>query len=177
MIAVFLGAFLAGLVLTVISMLTGVERGGPVLQRANPGGRPRVRLTRPIIAGFAMVFGILGYLLTKYTVLGPISTLLLAAVAGGLGILGAVLLVAKWAVKGAHDDTAELLQGHVATVTRGVTASELAEITYELNGVRSVVPARSVDEAKLVLGAEVVIERIEGGVAYVEAWSQVEQRL
>jgi hypothetical protein len=88
-----------------------------------------------------------------------------------------VLLVAKWAVKGAHDDTAELLQGHVATVTRGATESAPAEITYVLNGVRSVVPAQPVDDARLTMGAEVVIERIENGVAYVEAWSQVEQRL
>ena len=176
MIYVFLGAFLAGLILTVISMLIGVERGGPVV-RFTPGARPRVRLTRPIIAGFAMLFGVLGYQLTKHTTLGPISTLLLAATAGGVGILGSVLLVAKWAVKGAHDDTAELLQGHVATVTREATSSEPAEITYVLNGVRSVVPAKSVDDARLVNGAEVVIERIEGGVAFVEAWSQVEQRL
>lgn len=177
MIAVFLGTFLAGLILTVVSMLIGVERSGPAVQRIGPSGRPRVRLTRPIIAGFAMLFGILGYLLTAHTTLGPASTLLLAAVAGGLGILGSVLLVAKWAVKGAHDDTAELLQGHVATVSRGETTSEPAQITYVLNGVQSVVPAKSIDDAKLVLGTDVVIERIEGGVAYVEAWSQVEERL
>jgi hypothetical protein len=176
MIAIFLGAFLAGLVLTVVSMLVGVERRGPVVHVA-PGGRPRVRLTRPIIAGFAMLFGILGYLLTKHTTLGPVSTLVLAAVAGGLGIVGSVLLVAKWAVKGAHDDTAELLQGHVATVTREATASQSAEITYVLNGIRSVVQARAVDDSRLVNGADVVIERIDGGVAFVEAWSQVEQRL
>ena len=124
-----------------------------------------------------MLFGVLGYLLTTRTTLGPVSTLVLAAVAGGLGILGSVLLVAKWAVKGAHDDTAELIQGHVATVTRGVTSSQPAEITYVLSGVKSVVPAKSVDDVKLVAGAEVVIERIENGVAYVEAWSQVEERL
>lgn len=177
MIPLFLGAFLAGLVLTVVSMLIGVERPSAVVPRAEPGARPRVRLTRPIVAAFAMLFGVLGYLLTAHTTLGPISTLLLAAVAGGLGVLGSVLLVAKWAVKGVHDDTAELIQGHVATVTRGVTATQPAEITYVLSGVKSVLPAKSVDDGKLVAGAEVVIERIEDGVAWVEAWSQVEERL
>jgi hypothetical protein len=177
MIPLFLGSFLAGLVLTVISMLVGVEgRGGPV-PRLERAVRPRVRLTRPIIAAFAMLFGVLGYLLNRHTTLGPVSTLTLAAVAGGLGILGSVLLVAKWAVKGAHDDTAELLQGHVAIVTRDATASSPAEITYVLDGVRSVVPAKSVDETRLAMGAEVVIERIENGVAFVEAWAQVEGRL
>lgn len=177
MIPLFLGSFLAGLVLTVVSMLVGVERPGAVVPRVDQGTRPRVRLTRPIIAAFAMLFGVLGYLLSAHTTLGPISTLILAAVAGGLGILGSVLLVAKWAVRGAHDDTAELIQGHVATVSRGATASQPAEITYVLSGVRSIVPAKSIDDAKLVAGAEVVIERIENGVAYVEAWSQVEERL
>jgi len=177
MIPVFLGSFLAGLVLTVFSMLVGVERRGGVVTRVEHGARPRVRLTRPIIAAFAMLFGVLGYLLNRHTTLGPISTLFLAAVAGMLGILGSVLLVAKWAVKGAHDDTAELLQGHVATVTRDATASAPAEITYVLNGIRSVVPAKPVDETKLATGAEVVIERIENGVAFVETWAQVEQRL
>jgi hypothetical protein len=176
-IPLFLGAFLAGLVLTVVSMLIGVERGTSAVTRVDPASRPRVRLTRPVIAGFAMLFGILGYLLTSHTSLGPVSTLILAAVAGGLGILGSVLLVAKWAVKGSHDDTAELIQGHVATVTRGATASQPAEITYVLDGMKSVVQARSVDDVKLVAGADVVIERIENGVAYVEAWAQVEQRL
>jgi hypothetical protein len=177
MIPLFLGSFLAGLILTVVSMLVGVERRGGVVPRAEPGERPRVRLTRPIIAAFAMLFGVLGYLLERHTTLGPVSTLVLAAVAGGLGILGSVLLVAKWAVKGAHDDTAELLQGHVATVTRDATDSAPAEITYVLNGARSVVPAKPVDDTRLVTGAEVVIERIENGIAYVEAWAQVEQRL
>jgi hypothetical protein len=177
MIPLFLGSFLAGLVLTVVSMLVGVEGRGESVTKAERGTRPRVRLTRPIIAAFAMLFGVLGYLLNRHTTLGPISTLILAAVAGGLGILGSVLLVAKWAVKGAHDDTAELLQGHVATVTRGATASVPAEITYVLNGIRSVVPAKSVDESRLAMGAEVVIERIDNGVAFVEAWAQVEERL
>lgn len=177
MIPLFLGSFLAGLVLAVVSMLIGVERPSAVVPRAEPAMRPRVRLTRPIIAAFAMLFGVLGYLLSAHTTLAPISTLLLAAIAGGVGILGSVLLVAKWAVKGAHDDTAELIQGHVATVTRGATPTQPAEITYVLSGVKSVVPAQSVDDVKLVAGAEVVIERIENGVAYVEAWSQVEERL
>lgn len=177
MIPLFLGSFLAGLVLTVVSMLIGVERRGAVFPRLDPAARPRVKFTRPVVAAFAMLFGVLGYLLNRHTTLGPGSTLILAAVAGGLGILGSVLLVAKWAVKGAHDDTAELLQGHVAAVTRDATEFAPAEITYVLNGIRSVVPAMSIDNSRLAVGAEVVIERIENGIAFVEAWDQVEQRL
>jgi membrane protein implicated in regulation of membrane protease activity len=37
--------------------------------------------------------------------------------------------------------------------------------------------ARSLDDASVDEGTEVVIERIEGDLAYVEPWVQVEERL
>jgi hypothetical protein len=39
------------------------------------------------------------------------------------------------------------------------------------------VRARSVDGAPVAVGDEVVIERIENDVAYVESWSVVEGRI
>ncbi len=177
MIALFLGFFMAGLVLAVVSMLIGVERKGAPLVVAATTSRPRVRLTRPVISAFAMLFGILGYLLTRHTTLGPAPRLLLAAVAGGLGVVGSVLLVARWAVRGGSPVDHELLQGHVATVTRAGSANQPAEITYEMDGVTTVVPAKSIDDTALTKGMEVVIERIDDGMAYVEAWSRVEERL
>jgi hypothetical protein len=39
------------------------------------------------------------------------------------------------------------------------------------------VRARSWDGAPIDAGADVAIERVEGGVAYVERWAQVEARL
>jgi len=177
MIPLFLGCFLAGLVLAVVSMLTGVERRGAPLVTTASTTLPRVRLTRPVLAAFAMLFGILGYLLTRHTVLGPAARLILAAVAGGLGVLGSVLLIAKWAVRGGSPVDHEILQGHVATVTRGATATESAQITYELDGVKVTIAASSIDDTVLVHGMEVVIERIDDGVAYVEAWARVEERL
>ena len=177
MIALFLGSFLGGLVLAVVSMLTGVQpRGAPLVATA-PTAMPRVRLTRPVIAAFAMLFGIFGYLLTRHTSLGPTARLVIAAVAGGLGVVGSILLIARWAVRGGTPVDHELLQGHVATVTRAASATEPAQITYVLDGVSNTVPASPIDDTVLTQGTEVVIERIEGGVAYVEAWSRVEERL
>lgn len=177
MIALFLGCFLAGLVLAVISMLTGVEPKGVPLTVAPTTAKPRVRLTRPIVAGFGMLFGVFGYLLTKYTTLGPAARLILAAVAGGLGVVGSILLITKWAVRGGTPVDHELLQGHVATVTRASAGTTPAQITYVLDGVQTTVNATSIDNTALTLGMEVVIERIDDGVAYVEAWSRVEERL
>lgn len=177
MIALFLGCFLAGLVLAVVSMLTGVEPKGAPLTVAPTNAKPRVRLTRPTLAAFAMLFGVLGYLLTKYTTLGPAARLILAAIAGGLGVLGSILLIARWAVRGGTPVDHELLQGHVATVTRAPSGTEPAQITYELDGIRTTVNAVSIDDTLLTHGMEVVIEHIDNGVARVEAWSRVEERL
>ena len=177
MIPLFLGFFLAGLVLAVVSMLTGVEGKGAPLVVSSGAPKPRVRLTRPVLSAFAMLFGILGYLLTRYTTLGPVARLVLAAVAGSLGIVGSILLVARWAVRGGAPVDHELIQGHVATVTQGATATEPAQISYVLDGIKTVMPAVSIDDTDLPAGTEVVIERIDDGVAYVEAWSRVEERL
>lgn len=177
MIALFLGCFLGGLVLAVVSMLTGVEGRGAPLTVTATASLPRVRMTRPVVSAFAMLFGILGYLLTRHTTLGPVARLVLAAVAGGLGVLGSVLLIRRWAVRGGSPVDHELLQGHVATVTRSASKTEAAQITYELDGVRTVVSAQAIDDTELSSGTEVVIERIEDGVAFVEAWSRVEERL
>lgn len=45
------------------------------------------------------------------------------------------------------------------------------------NGQRVVAAAESVDHMPLVVGVDVVIDRLEAGVVYVEPWSRVEQRL
>ncbi|HEX2778389.1 MAG TPA: hypothetical protein VHM30_02750, partial [Gemmatimonadaceae bacterium] len=68
---VFLGAFLAGLVLGVGAMLFGVERKAKAAPR--PGAEPPTigaRLTVPNVAAFATLFGAMGYLLHRYTSLG-----------------------------------------------------------------------------------------------------------
>ena len=71
----------------------------------------------------------------------------------------------------------DLIQGHVATVTQGAAATERAQISYVLDGIKTVMPAVSIDDTALVEGTEVVIERIDDGIAYVEAWARVEERL
>jgi hypothetical protein len=50
-------------------------------------------------------------------------------------------------------------------------------ISLESSGHREVIPARGIDDQSMAVGTEVVIERIEDGVAYVEDWAAVEKRL
>ena len=181
----YLGAFLAGLVLGVGAMLFGVERKAKVAPR--PGAEPPTigaRLTVPNVAAFATAFGAAGYLLHRYTSLGPVATLVIAAMLGAAGVMGAILLVARWALPGVVAEVVDeryLLQGTPARVTRvigaNVGAPSAYEISYDERGRTHVLPARSLDGAPLPQDAEVVIERVEDGYAYVEAWSVVERRL
>jgi hypothetical protein len=50
-------------------------------------------------------------------------------------------------------------------------------VAFEVGQQQRVLPARSLDDLALAAGTEVVIERIENDVAYVESWMEVEKRL
>jgi len=177
----FLGLFLAGLVLAVGAMLFGVER-----KRQSADGVPTIgaRLTVPNIAAFAAVSGAVGYLLHRYSALGTLAVFAIAAAAGALAVVGAILLVARWALPAVAAEVVDeryLLQGHPARVTRIIAdatgAPAAYEISYEEGGATHVVRAHSLEGTVLTPGSEVVIERVENGAAYVEAWSVVERRL
>jgi hypothetical protein len=105
----------------------------------------------------------------------------LIAIAGGaLAITGMITLLAQWALRGlAAPFSAEEyeIQGQLAVVTREITPAGEGEISYDRLGKRELVPARSLGTKKLATGSEVVIDRIEDGVAFVEEWAVVEQRL
>jgi len=74
-------------------------------------------------------------------------------------------------------DDPEIITGLVAEVTSSITAAGTGSVTYTIQGVRHDVAARSVDGATIKPGADVVIERIEDGLAFVERWEVVEGRI
>jgi hypothetical protein len=91
-----------------------------------------------------------------------------------------ITLLARWALRGlsaplpAEDQE---IQGQFAVVTRDITPVREGEISYEYLGRRELVPARSLGTTVVPSGSEVVIDRIENGVAFVEEWAVVERRL
>jgi hypothetical protein len=108
------------------------------------------------------------------------GTLGAALLAGLLAGVLAATVVSRWAAYAVtHDrpDERFVLQGHVATIVRSESAGRSAEIEYRANGRRVVVPAHAIGNVSLVEGTDVVIDRLEAGVAFVEAWSQVEERI
>jgi hypothetical protein len=90
-----------------------------------------------------------------------------------------ITLLAQWAFRGiaATSVDEEEIQGQLAIVTRDIATSASGEISYDNHGREVRVPARGVGTKTLVAGVDVVIDRIENGVAFVEEWAVVERRL
>jgi hypothetical protein len=178
----FLASFTGGLLLGVYLMARGVEkrrRGAPDIPLAGPA-EPKAILSLPMVAAFATIFGATGYLLSRFTDLGPAARVAIAAAVGLGGAFGALALVAAWAVPSARQEVVDeryLLQGHFARVTSAIAGAEPGAIVYEVNGTRYAAKALSVDGTPVDADTEVVIERVEDGVAYVEPWARVEERL
>jgi len=173
----FLASFIGGLVLAVFAMLHGVEYAR---RRRNRSQRPSAFFNLPAVAAFAVGFGAVGYPLASRTILPAWAIVLIAIAGGALAITGMITLLAQWALRGlAAPFSAEEyeIQGQLAVVTREITPAGEGEISYDRLGKRELVPARSLGTKKLATGSEVVIDRIEDGVAFVEEWAVVEQRL
>ena len=171
----YLIVFLAGLVLAVHSMLHGVERW-----RRKRSGKPSPVLNPPAVAALLAGFGASGYLLVTRTTLGALGVLVISAVTGGAALTGMILLMAKWALRdrgNAISPEDEEVHGQVAVVSRTIVPSDPGEITYYAWDAQHVRPAQSVDGSTIPEGTKVVIETLENGVAQVERWSVVEQRL
>jgi len=187
--AVSLAVLTVGLVMGVFAMLFGTERS---VQRAgatkpherksehNPAAEPSPFLNLASIAAFGVGFGLAGYL-TAGNDGWPIYVKIF--VAASVGIAALVLqsvLIALWAIPGArsdHVDQRYLLQGTLARITGDVPKDGVGTLRYALDDREFDLPARTLDGEAVVNGTDVVIDRVEDGVGYVELWSRVEQRL
>ena len=168
----FLLALIVGVILGVTAMLRGLDRH---LQR-----RGRVAfLNTPTIAAFATVVGAVGYPLARYS---PLDIAIVSTIAMASGFAGAMAmfgLLAGWVVPAAARDVEDVrfaLQGHFGRVTEEIGVGT-GEISYEHEGTRHVLPACGIDGKQIESGADVVIERIEDGVAHVEPWSTIAREL
>jgi len=169
----FLATFVAGLGLAVYSMLHGVERSRQSVKR-----RPSAIFNAPTASAFAIVLGAVGYLLVTRSDLGIVTITIAGLVVASAATAGMIVLMARWALPYAgivHD--ADEMQGQLATVTRFIPASSRGEIAFSTGGVRRTLAAQSVQGSEIPEDSEVVIDTIEDGVARVELWSSVEQRL
>lgn len=168
-------AFGGGLAIAVYTMLHGVEK-----KRGDEISRPAAHLNLPALAALMVVFGAVGYLLLRNSQLGPEAIAVISAGAGAAGWVAMTLLMAKWALRpsdgNAHDE-AEQIQGQLARVLTPIRANTLGSIRYERNGRQHDAPARGLNGTEIPSDADVVIDRFDEGIAVVEDWASVEQRL
>jgi len=187
--ALFLAVLFLGLVAGVRAMLLGTEHLPRGVQLPAPHERtsehvtdaePSALFNWASAGAFAFAFGLAGYLFTRFSTWGIPVCVIAATVAGGAAITLQSLLIARWAIPSAradHVDERYLLQGTIGRISREVPADGEGELRYTLDNVTYTLPARELVGAVLAQDVEVVMDRVEGGVAYVESWAQVEQRL
>ena len=172
---VFVGLVFLGVIAAVRVMLYGVER-----QRSTGDGAPRSFSSLPaLIATFCLVAGIVGYAALRFG-LRPASVWLAALGIGAVAAYGASRIIAAWwTVVPEHDvdDERYILQGSLGRVVAAIAGNAPGKVSLESSGHKEVLPARAIDDQSMAVGTEVVIERIEDGVAYVEDWATVEKRL
>ena len=171
----FIGLVFLGVLAAVRVMLYGVERQRP----AGDQGPRSFSASPALVATFCFVAGIVGYASLRLG-LRPAPTWLAAL---GLGVVATYVasrvIAAWWTVVPEHDvdDERYVLQGSLGRVVAPISGQAPGRISLESSGHRDTLPALAIDDQSMPVGTEVVIERIEDGVAYVEDWATVEKRL
>lgn len=187
MTVVSLAVLLTGLVLGVFSMLYGTERpvqpaAAPHERRSShdPAAEPSALFNAASLAALAVGFGLTGYLLDRFTTWGWGALLTVALLAGAAAYAGQALLMARWAIPSARREGVDerfLLQGTPGRVEQGAASGAAGVMRYALDGREHALPVRALDGTDLASGTDVVIDRVEDGVAIVERWDDVERRL
>jgi membrane protein implicated in regulation of membrane protease activity len=156
-------------------MFFGAERR----RQRRPDTMP-LRRSEPAAVAFLLMFGIAGYLTARNGTFALVGSLTIAIV---LGILFAAI-VTRLAIVTARiqpehdpDDPRFLLQGRVGLVTVAIPANGEGMIRYEDGSAPVSVRALDIAHGAIAAGEEVCIERVEDGVAHVERWALVEERL
>jgi len=126
------------------------------------------------IAAFLIWFGGAGYLLARFAI-WQLLGILVASVAFGL-VGASVVFLFLSRVLLAHEKPLDPIDyeltgalGRLSTVLR---QGGTGEMIFIQQGRRCGVPVRSESGASLPSGAEVVVTRYEGGIAYVRTWEE-----
>jgi hypothetical protein len=175
--AVAIIAFLAGLLLGVRVMFFGVQRRLDEERLAH-------RAWPLALAAFLVAAGATLYVLANGNgvTIRSVALVVLPGVAAGAGAWWLVRRSAAVPSKDPEDDPRYRFQGHVARVIEPIrTRATIGRIAFDFDGKRYELRAQWAAPTEWRGGgqtdSEVVIERVEGDLAFVEPWKTVEQRL
>ena len=190
MTSVFIGCFAFGLLFTVVTFLLGGFGGTDAHGAAHaptssltgshaptgvhgPGTDHVSPFSLSTASAFLTWFGGAGYLLSRYSPLTAFAIALTALVCGIIGAAAFFSVIARYIVPRLTvlnpDDFR--VQGAIARVTSTIQPGGIGEIVYTLGGTRHADGARSESGQPIERGTQVVILRIEKGIAYVEPWA------
>ncbi|HEY2855561.1 MAG TPA: NfeD family protein [Gemmatimonadaceae bacterium] len=190
MTSFFVGCFAFGLLFTVVTFLLGGLGGtqshgvahGMLSGLTGPHASTHAHGTNAnhvspfslsTLSAFLTWFGGAGYLLTRYSPLAALAVTLTALVFGVVGAAAFFSAIARYIVPRLTvlnpDDFR--VQGAVARVTSTIQPGRIGEIVYTLGGTRHADGARSESGELIDRGTQVVILRLEKGIAYVEPWA------
>jgi membrane protein implicated in regulation of membrane protease activity len=189
----YLICFLAGLSLSLVSLLGGmshlgghlhlphVSHTGPVghlphgggIGRGGGGNVPWWNAFSIMI--FLSWFGAAGYLLSRHGSFVAAVVLVLSAICGVAG--GAIVFLFLTKVLMPHEreltaDETEVV-GAVGRVSCAIRAGGTGEIVYQQMGAVRSAPARSEDGEPIQQQEEVYVIRYEKGIAYVRRWDDL----
>lgn len=189
MISFFAGAFAFGLLFTTFTFLLGgfgahshgVTHGlltGLTGSHASGNGHGQSGnhlspFSLSTLSAFLTWFGGAGHLLTRYS---PLTALVISVAALAFGAVGGALFftaIARFIVPRLtvlHPEDFRV-QGAVARVTSTIQPDRIGEIVYTLGGSRHADGARSESGELIERGTQVVILRMEKGIAYVQPWA------
>lgn len=171
----YLASFIGGLLLTVRLMFFGAERR----RQRRPDGMP-LRRSEPAIVAFLLMFGIAGYLATRngsLTLAGSLTVAIVLGIVFAAIVTRLAIVTARIQPEHDPDDPRFLLQGRVGLVTVAIPANGEGMIRYDDGSAPVTVRAHDIADGAIAAGEEICIERVEDGVAYVERWALVEERL
>lgn len=175
--AILLGGFLFGVLFTIASLLLGFADVG---HGSDSGGNVGGDLISGLfnltaILAFITWFGGIGYLFRNVAGWNSFFSVVLGLGGGLIAAFAVSWFVIKVLRPGGkeldpHDyDTV----GVMAKVTSGIREGGFGEIVYELGGTRQVASAKASTLQSIAFGTEVVVLRVEKGVAVVEPFADL----
>jgi hypothetical protein len=193
----YLAMFIIGFAVTVISFMMGIAghsfghlgdvgHGGDAGHGADSGGARGAHGANPgvplvnfgTLTAFMTWFGGIGFLLTAYSQVVAVATVVLALVGGLVGAGIIFLFMAKVLAPDQRPlDPADYhLPGTLGRVTVSIPRRGTGEIVYTQAGTRKTVAARGANGEEIAKGTEVVVLRYDRGIAYARPWEQVAEK-
>ena len=188
MTTLFITCFIAGLGLSVVSFISGLEHVNVfdnifhghrvlhmprVIRHASPKRGKTSMINAAAITAFLTWFGGGGLLLERLT---PWSRPLMIAGAVVIGAVGGSVINAVINALAKRESHAESLTmiGMIGRTVVPIRAGDgTGEIVFTHAGARRVAAARSDDGRAIEKGTEVVVVKYEKGIAYVTTWEEL----